>query len=152
MYFKILDLDKGGRTTLDPNSRSLEFKGNELGKGGEDFSDESEVREDEQGADKVKGCRRRRQSREQKRKRSEDLIVTTMSFRSPVSGLRHRPPSSSTFGLTLLSSPLFQVTSSVSDSLVSISSCTSTQPERHRASRNDQHHAKPLGPWTPSLP
>jgi hypothetical protein len=71
-YFRILDSDERGRTTLDSDSRSLGFEGNELEKGGEDFSDESEVREDEQGADKVKERRRRRQSREQKRKRRED--------------------------------------------------------------------------------
>jgi hypothetical protein len=43
VYFKILDSDERGRTNLDSNSRSLGFEGNESGKGGEDFSDESEV-------------------------------------------------------------------------------------------------------------
>jgi hypothetical protein len=79
------------------------------------------------------------------------IDVTTMSFRPPISGLRHWPPSLSTFSSTLPSLPSLHVTSSVSDPSASITPCAWTPPDRHRAARIDECYAGPLGPWTPLL-
>jgi hypothetical protein len=88
--------------------------------------------------------------------RCYDHVIPTSDIRSPSTDSRSRSPTSTSVLVFVLldstSSPLLPVAPLVSDLLASISPCNSTQPERHRASRNEQRYTEALGPWTPSIP